>query len=116
MNKKDKLYYIEDEVESTYIEDPRRWSDYRNSIENHRLSLIKSYKIGHCFDIHANDVIIDIGANVGFFTSYCASKGAVVISIEPDTNIFPVLNKNIALLLNNKRVELYNMAISNSNE
>lgn len=51
------------------------------------------------FAIKKNDVIIDIGAHIGFFTIYAAkhaSKG-FVYSFEPSSKSFNLLQKNIKL-------------------
>jgi len=56
---------------------------------------------GHDYDIprmpiRAGDVVIDVGANYGFFSCYAASKGARVYAFEPNPIIFEQLKKNIA--------------------
>src|SRR5260370_13720390 len=56
---------------------------------------------GHDYDIprmpiRAGDVVIDIGANYGFFSCYAASKGARVYAFEPNPMIFEKLQRNIA--------------------
>src|SRR5260370_20077779 len=46
--------------------------------------------------IRAGDVVIDIGANYGFFSCYAASKGASVYACEPNPMISEKLQRNIA--------------------
>jgi FkbM family methyltransferase len=56
----------------------------------------KDYEIPH-FPIRQGDVVIDIGANQGFFACYAASKGAKVYAFEPFTNSFQTLIENLEL-------------------
>jgi len=46
-------------------------------------------------DIYPGDVVIDGGACEGFFSLYCLSKGASVISIEPNPVIANVLKRTL---------------------
>jgi len=64
-----------------------------------------------------NDVVIDIGANTGYYAlrlSSLVGKDGKVIAIEPDLQTFNTLTKNCELnnILN---VNIHNIAISNSN-
>jgi len=43
------------------------------------------------------DVLFDVGANVGTYTVYAASRGHRVIAIEPEAGNYALLNRNIAL-------------------
>lgn len=45
--------------------------------------------------INKNDVILDIGANIGYYTVLMADKVKKVIAIEPDPTNFEILQKNI---------------------
>ncbi len=80
---------------------------------NHIFSEIFIYE---CYPIDkskSNQLIIDIGANVGFFTFYSLMKlkNAKIISIEADPKNYKVLKNNI--LSNNlkDRVQLLNKAV-----
>ena len=57
-------------------------------------------------------LIIDCGSNIGCSTNFFLNdyENSKIISIEPDTNNFKMLVKNVK---NNERVELINTAISN---
>ena len=44
-----------------------------------------------------NDVVLDIGANIGIFTMMCALRGATVVAHEPNRWAFQVLTKTILL-------------------
>jgi len=56
----------------------------------------KDYDIPH-FPIKQGDVVIDIGANQGFFTCYVAYKGAKVYAFEPFLNSFQMLIENLEI-------------------
>ena len=44
-----------------------------------------------------NDKLLDVGANVGLYSLYGASKGISVVSIEPDALNYALLNLNIRI-------------------
>lgn len=46
-----------------------------------------------CYQFHAkpNDVVMDIGANIGVFTALCALNGAMVVAYEPHPEAFALL-------------------------
>lgn len=56
------------------------------------------------------EVLYDVGANVGVYTLYAASKGVKVYAFEPEAENYALLCKNIAL--NNLDAEAYCLAIS----
>lgn len=47
-------------------------------------------------EIRPGDLVIDAGANHGYFTCYMAAKGAKVIAVEPAADNLEWLRKNIA--------------------
>jgi len=51
------------------------------------------------FEIHENDVIVDIGAHIGAFSIYAANraKTGLVYSLEPVTDNFELLQHNVQL-------------------
>jgi FkbM family methyltransferase len=59
-------------------------------------------------------VIIDIGANVGFFTLYASSRfrGAKILSFEPIPSNFTLLERNIGLNADRCTVSLYQEAVA----
>jgi FkbM family methyltransferase len=64
----------------------------------HMLSSIwyeRDYDVPH-MPIREGDVVIDIGANHGFFACYAAQQGARVLAFEPNPSVFQRLVKNIA--------------------
>jgi FkbM family methyltransferase len=69
------------------------------------------------FEIKKDDIVIDIGAHIGYFTIYAAKNApdGMVYSIEPYVESFKILEKN--LKLNNfSNVKLFHAAISNINK
>jgi len=60
------------------------------------------------------DTVVDVGANIGYYTLLMAKLKAIVHSFEPEPNNFALLKKNVELnhLTN---VILYNKAVSNTN-
>jgi FkbM family methyltransferase len=67
------------------------------------------YQRGDCY-IKPNDVVLDLGANIGVFSRFAAAKGAKKIySVEPTNENF------LALLLNKPEMcEVFKVAISNN--
>ncbi len=55
---------------------------------------LRDYDVAGC-PIRANDTVVDVGANQGFFTCYAAQRGARVYSFEPHPKTFEVLTRNI---------------------
>ena len=55
---------------------------------------LRDYDVAGC-PIRENDVVVDVGANQGFFTCYAAQRGARVYSFEPHPKTFEVLSRNI---------------------
>jgi FkbM family methyltransferase len=45
--------------------------------------------------VKKNDVVVDVGANIGYYTLLMAQKAKRVYAIEPDKEIFGILKKNI---------------------
>ena len=58
-----------------------------------------------------DDVFVDVGANIGFFTIYVARRGAKVYSFEASPEVFDLLDRNVALNGLRERVLLENGAL-----
>lgn len=65
--------------------------------------------------INKDDIVLDIGSNIGYYAVQEARLGKKVYAIEPMIQSFEILNKNIEL---NKfdNVESFNYAIGDKNE
>jgi FkbM family methyltransferase len=61
--------------------------------------------------LRPGDLVVDVGANHGYFSCYAASKGAKVLAIEPSSANFAILQKNIALNNWQQQVECRQLAI-----
>jgi FkbM family methyltransferase len=67
---------------------------FYNEIFNFEFSKTKCiYEMSNCL-IEENDIVVDIGSNIGFFTRYAAEKSKKVISIEGSPEIFSCLVEN----------------------
>lgn len=61
----------------------------------------------------ANDVLVDIGANVGMYSIWAAAtRGIRVISFEPESQNYALLNQNIFINGLSEQVSAYCMAIA----
>lgn len=63
------------------------------------------------FDVKPNELWLDIGAHIGAFTCYAASKGAEVISFEPIPDNFTLLKENVTLNHFENLVQLHKKAV-----
>lgn len=68
-------------------------------------------------DQHLNrgGIVLDIGANIGSFSIYCASKGATVYAVEPEPNNLIALRSNIELNSMQKSITVFDYGISDFN-
>jgi len=65
--------------------------------------------------LNRGGVVLDIGANIGCFSVYCASKGAQVYAVEPEPNNLEVLKKNIELNGMQDKIFVIDYGVSNFN-
>ena len=63
-------------------------------------------------NVEKNDVVIDVGANIGYYTLLMAKNQAFVHSYEPEPFNFELLQKNVVLNNFSPNVKLYNKAVS----
>lgn len=59
--------------------------------------------------------VVDIGANIGSFSIYAASKGSFVYAIEPEPNNLKALINNINLNNMNEKIKVVDVGISDFN-
>lgn len=71
------------------------------------------YEMRDCI-INKDDIVVDFGANVGFFTNLAAKKCKKVISIEGSPELFSCLVKNTSE--ENKNIQYINANIISKNE
>jgi FkbM family methyltransferase len=64
-------------------------------------------------NVKKNDIVIDVGANIGYYTLLMAKNSASVFSYEPEPQNFDLLKKNVILNNFSSNVKLYNKAVSN---
>ena len=64
-------------------------------------------------EIKLGSVTVDVGANIGMFSLYALSQGAIFVEcFEPCKESFHILKKNVELNGFNKNVKLHNNAVS----
>lgn len=61
-----------------------------------------------------DNIIYDIGANVGLYTLCAAIHGSNVYAFEPEAQNYALLNRNLFLNNLDKSVKAFNIAVSNS--
>lgn len=72
--------------------------------------LANEYRLPDKFN--SNDLILDIGGNIGAFTYACIQRGAgKVIAFEPDPDNFAIFRKQLKKELFNGLVEVYPLAV-----
>lgn len=54
------------------------------------------YEVNH--QLGPGDIVIDVGAHVGFFTARCIAAGAAVIAIEPELRNFACLQDRVGIV------------------
>ena len=87
------------------------WGKYTKGISTQDNLIAQKYGCGSYFEIADNDLVIDIGANVGDFSTYCQKKGAKVYAVEADDAVFKPLSYNVR----GTDIKLFNIAIWNEN-
>lgn len=63
-------------------------------------------------EVSAGMAVVDVGANIGYYTLLCAARGAFVHAIEPSPSTFALLSRNVSLNGYETRVTLYNVALA----
>lgn len=65
---------------------------------------------------NSNDCLWDIGANVGLYSLYAASRGMNVVSFEPALSNSYLFSKNIEVNNFSQKIKLFGIALSDSTE
>lgn len=66
--------------------------------------------------VKPEDVCVDVGASIGYFTLLFAKLGKEVYSVEPTRNQFEFLKENVKLNKYEDKVKLFNLAASDRKE
>ena len=61
------------------------------------------------------DVLFDIGANIGTYSLYAASKGVKVFAFEPESGSYAILNNNIKINSYSNYIKALNIALNDRN-
>ena len=61
--------------------------------------------------INSDDIVLDIGMNIGVFSVIALQEGAEVVAFEPEAENYAIAKSNIEL--NNYTADIYQMGISN---
>lgn len=101
------FWRIQTNTEEIVIASILRWRKYRNGILERINAVASEYGFGDHFVIQPNDVVIDIGANIGEFALFANRRGALVYAIEADDNVFRALQENVK----NENIIPVNLAI-----
>jgi FkbM family methyltransferase len=84
--------------ETIRIPTVRRSQRYVSGIASKQNSLAVKYGCPQYYTPAKGDVTIDVGANVGEFSRWCAGHGARVFAFEPDPGVYACLRHNVAHL------------------
>lgn len=63
-----------------------------------------------------DDILFDIGANIGLYSIYAAKKGIKVYAFEPDSQNYGLLHKNIYLNQLSEKISCLNVAFADENK
>lgn len=63
------------------------------------------------FMVEQGEKWVDLGANIGAFTVYCAMKGANVIAYEPQTDNAEMISRNAQMNNVSNRIEIKKLAV-----
>lgn len=90
------LYHLRDSFgESIRFVRQRRVKLYRTGVKSRLMEVGNDYSIEHC-SLSDDDLVVDVGANIGEFTLYVQSKCNVsVLAIEPSRLEYECLIKNL---------------------
>lgn len=91
-------FYIRDDMDTDDIVIREIWEEDVYRLEDNHLNL--------------GGIVLDIGANIGSFSIYCASKGAIVYAVEPEPNNLVVLKENIELNGMKESITVFDYGIS----
>ena len=73
---------------------------FRRGMARQLERLARKYGADTFFTPKSGDVVLDVGANIGEFSIYCAAKGAGIVAFEPDPVVYKCLTQNLARFQN----------------
>jgi FkbM family methyltransferase len=88
-------FEVSDQITTMHIPTLRRCRRYRMGIAERSNKLAGKYGLPAEYEPKTGDTVVDIGANVGEFSLYCAQRGANVYAFEPDPKVARCLRKNV---------------------
>jgi len=91
-------FYIREDVDTDPIVIREIWEEDVYRLED-----------GH---LNRGGIVLDIGANIGSFSIYCASKGATVYAVEPEPNNLATLKANVKLNSMEDSITIFDYGIS----
>jgi FkbM family methyltransferase len=97
-----------------YFSNKRIYYDTRFGLAGYQSILSRHQNLIKLARIHTTNTIVDIGANVGFFSKLCRDlfPKSKIFSFEPIPQIFKCLSNNFK---DDKNTKVYNLAISDFN-
>ncbi|MDX8354663.1 FkbM family methyltransferase [Cognatiyoonia sp. IB215182] len=104
-----RLFFAQDRQtgKQVFVSDRARLSLYRRGIFRRRKQLVSDYRLPRDL-ITKDDVVIDVGANIGEIGMWCNDKGGSYYAFEPDPSAYAALRENVI-------GECYDVALSDSN-
>ena len=112
MKIKNNKFYIRDGIFRLYLTSENRFKYYPRGIAYRISELANNYGLGNQIKIEKEDIIINIGANIGELVIWSCLQGAFVIAIEGDNKSFECLSRNCVGL----NAELHNKVLWKENE
>ena len=89
------MYLLSDKVNKIYIKYPNRIGFYADGIENRLKMLASSFGVNKHILLKSDDVLIDVGANIGEFSMYCSKYVKEIHLFDPDPNVYFPLCENL---------------------
>jgi len=91
----DGLLYVSDGRRELSIVSQKRFPRYELGIAAHVAKLLKAYGVKTLVPVSANDLVVNVGANIGELTIGLCELGCQVIAIEPDPKTLQCLRLNV---------------------
>ena len=86
---------IDTDKRAVHVAAADRWLHYRMGWDARVARLFRHFSVDGTIALGSGDTVIDIGANVGEFSIGAAERGAHVLAIEGDPQVFQCLRRNV---------------------